>query len=202
MIIADEIFRFDSDVAFLVGEFKKLDGVEIGVAKQEHILAAEALGFRLFRSTERLIRAIFLESCVFERTPAGKKIESKIKCADHILAENILKFGKNFMDWGRVDNIRELSNLVFDNGFPMIDVISPLNSTLVDLHRIRNFIAHDSSEAKSGFEKVIANYLVPSVTDPVTAGELLLSRRAPNKPKVASMIATKVSGLTSIYLSL
>jgi hypothetical protein len=77
-----------------------------------------------------------------------------------------------------------------------------MNADIIDLQRIRNYIAHDSVEAESSFEKVIRNYLNPSINPPLTAGELLLSRRNPSEKRVIKKIHEKISNLSKTYKSL
>lgn len=202
MKIVDEIRKFDLEMAFIGVEIAQLDGVEAINAGKSQVYAAEALGFRLFRTTERFVRAVFLDSCTIDRTPAGRSIDSKIRANDHKRVEEILKAGKPFLDWGNIKSTRALAELVFENGFPITDLFNPINSSLVDLQKIRNYIAHDSDEAKVSFESVLLNYLPQSPNPPQSAGELLLSRRAARSSKVASLLHGKLDQLSTIYLNL
>lgn len=202
MQISSEIDQFDTDFNFIGSQLSTLGSVLAENASEESKFFAEALAFRMYRATERLIRTVFLDSCVSKVTISGSPINSKLVCPNHEIAENILKNGRNFMTWGDMTSIRSLSNLVLENGFPITEIINPMNATIIDLQRIRNFIAHDSVEAEKNFEKVISNYLNPSKNPPLTAGELLLSRRNPMENLVIKKIHEKISNLSATYRSL
>jgi hypothetical protein len=200
--ISDEIKKFDDDMAFVLLSLAKLANAEPTSATQEDLFSIESLAFRTFRASERLIRAVFLEGCASATTPSGTKVASKVRSSDHRTVEEVLKAGNRFLDWGNIAKVRTLANLVFDNGFPVIDVVDPINSDLTDLQKIRNFIAHDSDEAKSGFDQVVASRLVLSPNPPDSAGKLLLSRRSINRPRVAKTLFTQIDKMTSIYVSI
>tara|TARA_R100001369_G_scaffold62499_1_gene89464 strand:- start:2087 stop:2362 length:276 start_codon:yes stop_codon:yes gene_type:complete len=68
---------------------------------------------------------------------------------------------------------------MFKDGFPISDIVLTKQNVLVDLQRIRNFVAHDSAEAQSSFSKASRNYLKTGDPEPVSAGELLLYRKRP-----------------------
>lgn len=201
MIISDEIRKFDLDIEFLTQQMATIGGVNANAASFGELFIAESIAFRLYRAYERILRAIFLESCVSDTTPTGLSIRAKLRSSTHDDVEAILKVGKQFLDWGNCQTVRDLSTLVFENGFPVADVIGPLNNDLIGLQRIRNFIAHDSKEAASGFEKVVANYL-PLGTQVTGAGFLMLSRRNPGDRNVLSQLLNKVGSITTVYLTL
>lgn len=202
MNLVDEILRFDTDLDFLGSQITALGPIEVNTANAKDIFVAEALAFRMFRATERFLRAVFLDSCVSNTTARGTPINSKLKCPSHEIAEEILKAGSRYLDWGNTKTVRELSQLVLENGFPVGEVLNPTNSILLDLQRIRNFIAHDSNEAAAGFEKVIANHLYPSPNLPKSAGLFLLSRRSAQDHQVIRALYSRIETLTSIYLEL
>ena len=202
MIISEEISRFNFDMLFLGQQVSLLNSADSFNASNEQLFFVEAIAFKLFRASERMIRAIFLESCVNEITPFGTVVVSKLRCPNHEVAESILKGRNAFLDWGNTKSVSELSTLIFENGFPVSDIFLTLNSALVDLQRIRNYIAHDSKEAVTGFEKAVPNYVHPQVIPFATAGALLLSRRAVADMQVVKIIHQKISQLSVLYSSL
>ena len=202
MGIREEQRLFDESNLFLEARIKALAKVDAPNATREDIFVAEAVAFRVYRGYERFARALFLHSCATTRTPNGQRIISKLKCADWSTTERILKAGNRFLNWGKPEATKKLAELVFQNGFPISDVISPVHSTLVDLQRIRNFIAHDSSEARSGFDKAGQKYLRTGSPLPDSAGLLLLSRKYPRRAQAIRQIFRKVSALSKIYSQL
>ena len=202
MNISDETNYFDSSNAFLGQKISELAHVDASSITEDEIFLAEAIAFRIFRACERFTRAIFLHSCTTDKTANGKEIVSKLHCEDWTSAENILKAGNRFLDWGNPTATLQLAKLVFAEGFPIRDVLSPIHSTLVDILRVRNFIAHDSQEALSGFSKVSRNYLSAGSPTPEVAGRLLLSRKDLKDTQVLRKLFCRVSAISMIYSEL
>ena len=198
----EETRLFDECNVFLGRMIRALVKVDARTATEGDIFVAEAVAFRIYRGYERFVRTLFLHSCVATQTPSGARIASKLRCRDWDTAEEILKAGNRFLDWGKPQATKRLARLVFENGFPISDVISPVHSVLMDLQRIRNFIAHDSSEAHRSFSKVGQNYLPTGSPLPKSAGKLLLSRKSNRGAQAIRQIFGKVAGLSKIYSQL
>lgn len=202
--LIDELATFSTELVFLEG-FKAnvfaLDYSDNSQLQTANFLA-EAIIFRLYRAQERLIRAIFLETCVTHRSYTGREVKSRLSCPDWNTAEEIMKASAvKFLDWGNPQLTTQRAAVIFETGFPITDTISPLHSSLVDLQRIRNFIAHDSDEAKIGFRKAAINYLTSGAEDLSTAGQLLLAKRNARSKPVISILIEKISALDKTYMS-
>lgn len=202
MTIDDELLFFEGQLDLLLKFIQSLAKIDAPDIKQEDLFLAEAVTFRLFRSYERFVRACFLDFCVKDKTKNGKDVTSKLKCSDWETAENILKSGNKFLDWGNVDTVRSIANLVYKDGFPINDLISPINSTLKDLQRFRNFIAHDSNDAAKGFKTSRTQYVKVGHTPPETVGELALYRRKIRADITLKILHDKVQNLAQIYKTL
>ena len=202
MIINDEINNFDDQCNLLLGFIEDLAKVNKDDITQQHLFLAEAVTFRIFRVYERFVRACFLESCVNTKTLSGKEITSKLICPDWGTAEDILKSGNKFLDWGNVDTVRKISNLIHKDGFPILDLINPFNSTLKDLQRFRNFVAHDSDEAAQGFRMSRTQYLKVGDLPPETVGELALYRRNTRADITIKLIHDKIKNMSLNYRAL
>lgn len=202
MSIDQELVVFDEDLRLLSRYIDQLASTEDGTIDQADYFLAEAVTFRLFRDYERLIRAVFLESCVIAVSPQGVAIKSKLKCSDWDTAEEILKSGNKFLEWGNVQNVRKAANLIFDNGYPIADLVGPIGNTLSDLHRFRNFIAHSSKEAENGFKKTLPQYVKAGHNWPVSVGELAVYRRTARADITLRIVFDKVSALSTIYREL
>lgn len=204
MDLEDEIEAFAKEILFL-SEFKKTIyalNFEEDREWQKAQFLAEAVTFRLYRAQERFIRAIFLNTCVVRTSYLGQPVISRLTCPDTETAEAILKASAvKFLDWGNPQQTTQRASLVFENGFPITDTIGPLHSSLVSLQRIRNYIAHDSREASSGFQKAIQGFLSPGSTI-TTAGQLLLSRRRRRQSYVLSQLVNNVAALRTTYLQI
>lgn len=198
MSIDDEIAVFEGESTLLAGFVDSLSAVDPADVNQEHLFLSEAVVFRMYRIYERLVRAVFLSGCVEGVTVKGSPIVSKLKCDDWDTAEQILKSGNKFLDWGNVVTVRKLSNLVFENGFPVVDFVGPKVSTLVDLQRFRNFVAHDSAEAADGFKKSRAQYVKIGHVIPETVGYLSLYRRSALSDSTIKIVHGHISDLSAL----
>lgn len=202
MSIEDELAFFDESFQLLSGFIESLAQLDPGDIEAKHKFLAEAVLFRMYRNYERFMRASFLHFCVEKRTMSGAAVYSKLTCEDWDVAESILKSGNKFLDWGNATNLRVLAGIVYTNGFPISDLIMPIQTDLVDLQRFRNFIAHDSREAGEGFKKSRTHYVRVGDELPETVGELALYRKNPRNDIVIKLIYQKISQLSVIFRSL
>ena len=197
-----EINSFDLEITHLLEAINIVAPSKDRETSQYDLFVCEAIIFRLFRISEKLIRASFLNYCIVEHTDSNKSVRSKLKCRDWDTAEEILKAGNKFLGWGSISSVTNLANLVFDNGFPIVDLLSPMQSDLIDLQRFRNFIAHDSKEARIGFCKARKNYTKPEIFLPETVGELALYRRNISSDVTIRTIHNKISVMSRILREL
>lgn len=203
MSIEHELTIFEEDCSLLSDFITDLAAMpDEEHEKKVHLFLAEAVTFRLYRDYERLVRAVFLDSCVRSTTPKGNEVKSKLKCDDWDTAEEILKSGNKFLDWGNVQSVRNISNLVFEQGFPIVEFVGPVMSTLIDLQRFRNFIAHSSKEAESGFKRSVPQYVKTGHEDPTSVGELAVYRKSARADITLRIVFEKVSALSTIYKDL
>ncbi len=202
MTLDEEITLFDEQCALIADFISQLARLEPAQHSEQNLFLAEAVMFRLYRIYERLVRAAFLNFCVLNETLTGRAVVSKLKCSDFDTAENILKAGNKFLDWGNVVSVQKLSSLVFESGFPISDLLSPIHSDLIDLQRFRNFVAHDSREAEGAFKTARKRYVRVGDPEPESVGRLALYRKNPRADITLSVIYGKVSGLTGILRSL
>ncbi len=199
MSIDDELIKFEEDCNLLSDFITELANTPAEAIENTHLFLAEAVTFRLYRNYERFIRAAFLNYCVITATPNAQEVKSKLKCSDWDTAEEILKSGNKFLDWGNAQSVRSISNLVFENGFPVVDLIGPVASTLTDLQRFRNFIAHSSKEAETGFKKSVPQYIKVGHNKPTTVGELAIYRKTAMSDITLRIVYDKVVTLSQIY---
>lgn len=202
MLINDEVVRFENDSRVLLDLIQRLSSLEADKVNESELFLAEAIIFRQFRNCERLVRSIFLNHCGDQKSPNGRVVVSKLKCNEWETAEEILKSGNRFLDWGNFETVRTLANLVFEDGFPVIDLLSPVLSHLKDMQKFRNFIAHDSREAANGFKKAREQYVSVGDKMPETVGELAFYRKNIRADITIKIIHKKVTQLGIIYLQL
>ncbi|MEQ9097485.1 MAG: hypothetical protein RIE32_14620 [Phycisphaerales bacterium] len=193
MSLPDELSSFAEEVLFLDSFKARVYAMDFSDEEQWQTakFLAEALLFRLYRAQERLVRAIFLDTCVTHKSYRGISVTSRLSCPDWGSAEEIMKSSvAKFLDWGNPQQTTQRASIIFEGGFPITDTIGPLHSTLVDLQRIRNFIAHDSMEAETQFRKAASNYVSTGVVGLQSAGDLLLTRKRARE----AYVLTKLMG--------
>jgi len=188
--LSEEIETFDDTCRHLKLRVRAVSGLDSSSVDAQFI--AEAICFKLFRVQERLTRSFFLHCCTAPETLAGKKIKAKLVCPDFDVAEAILKGQGRFIEWGKVEEIKKLSNLIFEKGYPVSDFLVPNSQIMSDLHKIRNYIAHDSKEARSKFVGVAKSYIRVEDEVPEQAGVLLLYRKRPSDSNFLTKIFGKV----------
>ena len=203
MILADELSNFADEVTFLDTFKSTVYGMDFADPNQFQTakFLAEAILFRLYRAQERLVRAIFLDTCTTHRSYRGNAVSCRLSCTDWSTAEEILKSNAGkFLDWGNPQQTVQRAILIFEHGFPITDTIGPIHTILINIQRIRNFIAHDSTEADKQFRKAASNYVSAGISAMSTAGDLLLARRRPKDAYVLSTLIKKVGSLDKSYM--
>ena len=202
MTIEEEIEHFETHCDLLRAIVDELSAVNGAEQTEQHRFLAEAVTFRLYRIYERLVRSAFLHYCVANETLQGVQVVSKLTCPDSETAEAILKSGNKFLDWGNVVSVRKIADLVFHEGFPIGNMLAPFHSDLIDLQRLRNFVAHDSQDAEAGFKRARTQFVRIGDAEPRTVGELALYRRSARSDVTLRIIHRKISGLSAVLSEL
>jgi len=200
--VEKEMVSFNEQAQLLREIVVELSAFERSKIGQRELFLAEAVIFRLYRIYERLSRSAFLHFCVTDRTMLGAPVKSKLKCPNWDIAEDILKSGNRFLDWGNVISTQKMSGLIFEEGFPIKDMLSPIHSNLVDLQRFRNFVAHESTEAEAGFKKSRPQYIKIGDILPETVGRLALYRKSARSDNSLTILHQKVASLSGILAAL
>lgn len=144
--------------------------------KQLHLLT-EAIFFSSFRTYENFIRDVFLLYCMGKNPCSGRrKVKSFLNPLDFHHTEDLIKSAMPFLDWSSPDAIIDRSELYLKDGFPIKAAIEPHLANLRDYKKIRNHIAHNSTESFNEFLKVLRkHYSVTPLTPPLPGEFLLLS---------------------------
>ena len=142
--------------------------------KQLHLLT-EAIFFSSFRTYENFVRDIFLLYCMGKNPFSGRrKVKSFLTPLDFLHAENLIKSAMPFLDWSSPDTIISRSELYLKNGFPIKDAIEPHLIELREFKKIRNHIAHNSTESFGEYVKVLKRHYSVIPLTPPSPGEFLL----------------------------
>ena len=145
-------------------------------------LLTEAVFFAAFRSYEQFLRNVFLlYSCGIQ---PGKRrlVRSYLQPRSMKHAESLLKSGMPFLDWSSPDTLVERAEAYLRDGFPVKTPLVSNMELLRELKRMRNHIAHMSSESLEEYKKVIKMHFGTVPLRLPRPGEYLMlqSRRAKN----------------------
>lgn len=141
--------------------------------KQLHILS-ESTFFSAFREYENFIRDVFLLYTQEKRRTNGAKVVSYLQPKDFFHAENLIKSSMPFLDWNSPDTIIERSELYLKDGYPVKMPYTANKSKLGDYKKVRNHIAHNSTESMVSFKKVLRGYFGTNPLTIPSVGEYLL----------------------------
>ncbi|MEY9750139.1 hypothetical protein ABIF65_009513 [Bradyrhizobium japonicum] len=112
-----------------------------------------------------------------------------LRLTDESSARKLIKAGYKFLNWAKPDTIRETAQNYIENGWPLVDMLATRTQDLADCERIRNKIAHNSTEAVQQFSVVQRNLLATERLFDLSPGQLLRIRhRRKRKPHIAVFV--------------
>jgi hypothetical protein len=159
-------------------------------------LLTEAIFFNAYREYENFLHEVFMQYCMEHKTLDHKTVKSFLKPVDFTHAESLVKSSMEFLDWTSPQTVIERSETYLSKGFPIKDVYSSKFEVLGQYKKIRNHIAHNSSESLRDYTKVVKSY---NGTVPLTIpspGEYLLYSDKKNSAKY--LLLTFFDNLTTI----
>jgi hypothetical protein len=136
---------------------------------------------RAFTTYEFSLDALFFHYVTGGSTLAGKTAETHLVTQDETIARRIVKNGNKFLSWAKPGQIREQASTFMKNGWPISDILSTRTHELADCERIRNRIAHNSTEAVSAFNTVQRNLFYTESLFAISPGQLLRAKHKTHK---------------------
>jgi hypothetical protein len=140
---------------------------------------AEASFLLVFSSWEAFLKDTFLAFMCGGQTATGYHPESFVRCKDLEHAKKLLRHGRRFVSWTVPSDTQERAILWFKGGEPFDSSLSAMSTQLDVMRRIRNGIAHESTDAKEKFRSAVRQ-LLGFVPRRVTPGSILLTPCPPN----------------------
>lgn len=137
---------------------------------------AEGLFFRVFTNYENDIETLFLHYVTGGASLGGTEANSYLNIESEELAKKIIRGGWRFLSWSRPKAIRDTAETYMENGWPICVAMNAKSQELSDCERIRNRIAHKSTESLSAFNVVQRNVLGTERLFAITPGQLLRIR--------------------------
>lgn len=145
-----------------------------GLTKAQMHLLTEAIFFAAFRSYEQFLHNVFLLYCCGSQSSGRKLVRSYLypKTIKH--AEKLIKSSMPFLDWSSPDILIDRAEAYLKDGYPLKIPISTKINELRAIKKVRNHIAHMSSESKVEYKKVLKIHFGTIPLKLIRPGEYLL----------------------------
>lgn len=137
---------------------------------------AEAVFLRAFSRYESSLESLFFHYVTGGVSITGTPANSYLQPGNDEVARRMVKAGFRFMSWAKPEIIRDTAKVYIENGWPLADMMATRTQELADCERVRNRIAHNSTEARTQFNIVQRNLLGTERLFNVTPGQLLRMR--------------------------
>ena len=137
---------------------------------------AEGLFFRVFTNYENDIEKLFLHYVTGGASLKGGQATSYLNVENEELARKLIRAGGRFLSWGKPEKIRDTAQNYIQDGWPICVSMNARSQELSDCERIRNRIAHKSTESLAQFNVVQRNLLKTERLFLITPGQLLRIR--------------------------
>lgn len=149
-------------------------------AGQMHLLT-EAILTRAFSKYEEFIEQVFVLYCQGRPDLSGARVGSYIVPRNAQHARAMLKAGMAFLEWNSPDKVIGRCETYLHKDSPIFLAISTHQTRLTHIRRVRNAIAHSSSEAINQFQRTVRDELGAAPLRPMSPGHFLImtDRRAP-----------------------
>lgn len=152
---------------------QKANSTATGLADAERHLLYEAIFLRLFRAYENLLESSFISYMTGEPTTAGMPVQSHVAPIDRAHARAIVTSSQPFLDWTSPQTVIRRAEVYIIGGEPIRSAIAASQSHLIQAKKIRNHIAHNSTESAKDFNAVVLHFLQTSPLTQISAGEFL-----------------------------
>jgi hypothetical protein len=149
------------------------DFSERKITKEQFYMLTEFIFFNMHREYENFIRDLFLLYSLEKKRVSGKKPKSFLKPKDISHAENMIRSDQRFLDWNSPETIIKRSELFLKNDTAFKTAYSSNTLVLNNYKKIRNQIAHYSSESTQEYNKVLQLHFGVTPLSPPPAGEFL-----------------------------
>ena len=147
----------------------------------------EGVFLRGFTAFENALERLFLLYCVGKVGLDGSLPECRLTGCSEAQAFAIAKNGQKYLDWSNTRSVRDRAELFFKDGEPFRSAVDPRSAHLSEMEKIRNRIAHCSTEAKVAYADVqLRAFQTPRVFE-MSPGQFLRTRRR-GRPTVSHCV--------------
>lgn len=173
MAVMDDFneFMHAKSVATILRE--KANSAATGLIDDERHLLYEAIFLRIYRAYENLLENVFLAYMSGETTGSGLAVATFVSPNDKEHARAIVTSSQPFLDWTSPTVVIRRAETYIKTGEPIRSAVVASQNHLQQAKKIRNHIAHNSSESYKEFTKVVQNILLTPPMTAISAGEFL-----------------------------
>ncbi|MDQ5985900.1 MAG: hypothetical protein CSYNP_01617 [Syntrophus sp. SKADARSKE-3] len=161
------------------------------LTEQERSFVVDSAFLRIFISWETFLESAFISYLIGESSTSGRVAIKYASPQDAQHACEMLIGTQKYVDWANPEIVRRLSRLYFDNGDPIYQVLSSIQSDLFDIRTIRNAAAHLSFTTGHQLDALASRKLRRPHTS-ITVGDLILSLD-PNRTDGTTILANYLS---------
>lgn len=145
--------------------------------------AAEGIFLRAFTIYENSLERLFVLYCCGKPSINAPHPSTRLANCTEEQAIAIAKGGYRFLDWSNPSSIRARADLFFADGEPFRSGIDPRAMMLANMEKVRNRIAHFSSEAQHGYLEVQRGIWGTERVFDMSPGQLLRTRTKGKPPQ-------------------
>lgn len=173
MAVENEFNDFMTAVGVATTLRQKANNAATGMLESERHLLYEAIFLRLFRAYENLLENVFLSYLLGEPTTTGIAVVAHVTPTNREHARAIVTSSQPFLDWTSPQVVVKRAETYIVTGEPIRTAITTSQSYLQQAKKIRNHIAHNSTESSKEFNAVVVHFLLTAPMNSVAAGEFL-----------------------------
>ena len=123
--------------------------------KKQLILLTEGVFLAAFRAFENFLEESFLLYTLEKQGLSGRKPRSFLKPRSYNHSRELVRSSMPFLDWANPETVIQRAETYLQNGGPIKTVLAGAKHDLLDMKILRNQIAHNSSESRSQYKKML-----------------------------------------------
>lgn len=148
------------DIAFKTAD----DGTDIcSIDEKEFIISSAFL--KMFIYWEGFLEQAFIIYLTGGSSTNGDTLTKYANPTDEEHAHKMIIGTQKYVDWANHEIVMRLSSLYFENGSPIVSILTSIRTELSDLKNIRNAAAHISSTTQTKLDAIASRVLGSTVTN-------------------------------------
>ncbi|WP_146108566.1 hypothetical protein [Mixta gaviniae] len=185
MPVIDDLNEFKASIAQAASLRTKANQAASNMTGDERSLLYEAIFLRIYRAYENLLENIFIKYLSGENTHSGTQITTYLRPKDKLHARAMITSSQPYLDWTAPSTVIKRAETYIDGENPIKIAISSSMTHLISAKKIRNHIAHNSSESMVDFNKVVIEFLHTMPRTQPSSGEFLskIPAKGPSRNK-------------------